>query len=1016
MFWKSKILFAGIVLCYGCTSGNSDPHTVGPDHEAYLKLSIEERRKPENATASFEVANGLNIALFASEPLVVNPTNMDIDHRGRVWVLESPNYGKPREQRSEEGGRITILEDTDGNGQADKSTLFYQGQDVETALGIAVLGNKVYVTRSPNLLVFTDLDGDDWPDSKEKLLTAMGSPGDHSSHALVFGPDGKFYWNMGNHAGPVKDPDGNMIVEKLGNPVEQYGAHYLGGMVFRCNPDMTEFEVLGHNFRNNYEVTVDSYGNLWQSDNDDDGNRSVRINYVMEFGNYGYLDEMTRQSWESYRTNMESEIVKRHWHQNDPGVVPNLLVTGTGSPTGITVYEGDLLPESFRGQILHTDAGPNVARAYPVTRTGAGYTASMLDLAKTELDQWFRPTDITVAPDGSVFIADWYDPIVGGAAAGDFDRGRIFRVAPDINRYRVQPQDYTTLSGVIEGLKSPNMSIRYLAWTTLNDLGSQAEEALLELYRNRNPIYKARALWLLGKIEGRAQKYIGMALLEDNPDIRITGIRLARQVDVDFLKIAEDMVNDPAPEVRRELAIALHRYQTPAAANVWADLALQHNGTDRWYLEALGIGAANNWERCMVTWMEKINNNVTTKPARDIIWRSRAPQTMELLAALIVDPSTAEAERLRYFRSFDFLDFAGKNQVLISLLESDHPDQDQIRVLALQHIDPKFVKLTAQLMSSVDKALEQVKDTREYINLVSRFGLEDKSPELLKMSLVHAGEPLGNEASRVVLNQFENSAVIKEAIRQNEKQAIAIISCIQNHGGTKSSLEILQEVVLGDRYSLETRKTAVTGLGKSWSGETMLLTCVKDPLFDQELGPVAASVLFNVYRREIQEEAARHLDRPGSSEGSPLPPIRSLVASTGNVQNGSQTFETYCKTCHIVKDDGTAFGPSLTEIGGKLSKEGLYRAIIFPNEGINHGYQGAVVELKDGTSTVGIIESETPEFIELKLMGGIKNRILRSEIQSVKDSPQSLMPDLSTTMSEEQLVDLVEYLSTLKSS
>ena len=99
-------------------------------------------------------------------------------------------------------------------------------------------------------------------------------------------------------------------------------------MVFRCDLDGSNFEVLGHNFRNNYEVAVDSFGTLWQSDNDDDGNRGVRINYVMEYGNYGYVDEMTGAGWQAKRTNMEKEIPLRHWHLNDPGVVPNLLQTG----------------------------------------------------------------------------------------------------------------------------------------------------------------------------------------------------------------------------------------------------------------------------------------------------------------------------------------------------------------------------------------------------------------------------------------------------------------------------------------------------------------------------------------------------------------------------------------------------------------------------------------------------------------------------------------------------------------
>ena len=144
-------------------------------------------------------------------------------------------------------------------------------------------------------------------------------------------------------------------------------------MVFRCNPDGTGFETLAHNFRNNYEVAVDSFGTLWQSDNDDDGNRGVRINYVMEFGNYGYTDEMTGAGWQSPRTNIETEIPLRHWHLNDPGVVPNLLQTGGGSPTGICVYEGQLaargLPQP--GDPLRRRARTSSA-AYPVQGAGGG--------------------------------------------------------------------------------------------------------------------------------------------------------------------------------------------------------------------------------------------------------------------------------------------------------------------------------------------------------------------------------------------------------------------------------------------------------------------------------------------------------------------------------------------------------------------------------------------------------------------------------------------------------------------
>src|SRR5262245_51898001 len=141
---------------------------------------------------------------------------------------------------------------------------------------------------------------------------------------------------------------------------------------------------------------------------------------------------MTGAGWQAKRTNMEKEIPERHWHLNDPGVVPTLLLTGAGSPCGMTIYEGTLLPKIFHGQMIHADAGPSVVRSYPVVKDGAGYkvtqTVNILDGQKK--NNWFRPADVCVAPDGSLFVTDWYDPGVGGHAQRDLDRGRIFRVTP----------------------------------------------------------------------------------------------------------------------------------------------------------------------------------------------------------------------------------------------------------------------------------------------------------------------------------------------------------------------------------------------------------------------------------------------------------------------------------------------------------------------------------------------------------------------------------------------------------
>ena len=272
------------------------------NHQASGNVTQAGIHEPENAVSFLDHPKDLEVTLVASEPTMLSPTNLDVDAKGRIWLCEVQNY-RHRNGSRKEGDRILILEDTDHDGVADNTKVFYQGHDVDTAMGICVLGNKVIVSATPNIVVFTDENGDDIPDKKEYLFTKSGRvQHDHSLHTFLFGPDGKLYWNFGNTGVSVHDQNGKQVIDETGNPVLDNGKPYFGGMVFRCNEDGSQFEVLGHNFRNNYEVTVDSYGTLWQSDNDDDGNRAVRINYVMEYGNYGYKNELNGAGWRSPRT------------------------------------------------------------------------------------------------------------------------------------------------------------------------------------------------------------------------------------------------------------------------------------------------------------------------------------------------------------------------------------------------------------------------------------------------------------------------------------------------------------------------------------------------------------------------------------------------------------------------------------------------------------------------------------------------------------------------------------------
>src|SRR5262249_42956619 len=306
-------------------------------------------------------ADDLKVTLWAHEPQLYAPTAFDIDDKGRVWVCEGINYRGASGPRTKDppyfltphrktGDRIVVLEDTKGTGVCDSSRVFYEGLDINSPQGFAVIGNKVWVSQSPNLFTI-EINPDGTAGKKETVLTGFGGiHGDHSVHSVTLGPDGRLYSCCGDTGCDTKFPDGRRLVTN--------GKPWRGGCVFRMNHDLSGAEIIAHNFRNGYEAAVDSFGNVFMSDNDeDDGNQFCRFVYVMEGGNYG---------WQPYQRGFD-------WNLESPGVAPILMRTGAGAPAGLCVYEGKLLPERYRGMPILAECGAGWVGCFRLTPDGAGY-------------------------------------------------------------------------------------------------------------------------------------------------------------------------------------------------------------------------------------------------------------------------------------------------------------------------------------------------------------------------------------------------------------------------------------------------------------------------------------------------------------------------------------------------------------------------------------------------------------------------------------------------------------------
>lgn len=957
---------------------------------------------PELERKSFIVADGFEVNLFAADPLIAKPIQMNFDPQGRLWIASSEVYPqiKPGQEAND---KILVLEDKDGDGVADSTKVFADGLLIPT--GVEPGDGGVYVANSTELLHLKDTDGDGKADHTRVVLSGFGTEDTHHLlHTLRWGHDGNLYFNQSIY-----------IHSHLETP---HGVRRLnGGGIWRFRPETMDLDVFIRGLVNPWGHQVDAWGNSFATD----GAGGEGINYALP-GAY-------------YVTAVDAV---RLLHGLNPG-----------SPKycGLDVASGRHLPESWQGSLLTNDFRGNRVCRFVVSDDGAGFASrEQSELIKTDHVS-FRPIDVLMGPDGAIYIADWYNPIIQHGEVDfrderrDHTRGRIWRVTakgrPLVERPKLVGADVAAL---LEALKAPEDYTRRQAKRVIKERGAKdvipALAAWVKALDPADPNFeqnRLEGLWTYQTLNVPEPALLKQALASKDARVRAAAARIAPFWDgrtpdnsVDLLA---SLPADENPRVRLEAVRSLAR--TPSAKA--AELAFR--ALDRPMDGFLDYGLWLAARDLASAWLPAVQEGRVDVlgDARKLTFALGAVGSAGALQPLLAlyregrIPAEQEPAVLNLIASLGGPDELGLLLGLVEKADAATPARQSALLNALVRAarDRKAVPAgdlskIAPLLDSADESVRGAAVSAAGVWKVA--ALRPKLAELARDAAAPA--PIRLEA-------------IRGLIAADDAEASAIAAKLAGPGGDALG-RTLALAALASHDPAAVADRAAAWLGELDGGRINEAQAVLNSFLERREGPAALAKALAATKldADLAKLAVRDIRATGRQAQDLIDALAkagslgdtnrtwtaeekaSLLAelANGDPARGEAVFrreDLTCLKCHAVAGAGGQVGPSLESIGASAPADYLLDSLLEPNKAVKENFHSTIVATEDGRLITGIKVRQTDTEVVLRDSDDQQVSVPLDSIEEQKTAGSIMPAGLVEPLTRGELVDLVTFLSRL---